>query len=204
MLAGYLEAFAEGVEAPDEETLRMLREQVERLARLSEDVALVTSAEEGRLRLELRGTDVGQVAREAVAQALARHVGSGVEVDVEAEGGLLTQADPDRIGQVLTNLLDNAVRHTPAGGRVSVRAGRDGGDVLVVVTDTGEGIAAEHLPRLFDRFYRVDAARDRRHGGSGIGLSIARAIARAHGGSLEAASPGPGQGATFTLRLPAV
>ena len=185
VLGGYLEAFAEGVEAPDEETVRMLREQVDRLARLSEDVALVTSAEEGRLRLERRETNLADVALEAVAQAQARHAGAGVDVFAEAPDVLAVDADPDRIGQVLTNLLDNAVRHTPAGGRVTVRASRDRDDAVVTVSDTGEGIAAEHLARVFDRFYRVDAA-----------------IARAHSGSLDAASPGPGAGATFTLRVP--
>ena len=180
----------------------MLREQVDRLARLSEDVALVTSAEEGRLRLDRRTTDIARVARDAVTQAQARYADSDVTVVADAPDELTVNADPDRIGQVLTNLLDNAVRHTPAGGRVTVQASRDHDDARVTVTDTGEGIAAEHLPPVFDRFYRVDTARDRRHGGSGIGLSIARAIARAHGGSLEAASPGPGAGATFTLRLP--
>jgi signal transduction histidine kinase len=110
--------------------------------------------------------------------------------------------DPARIGQVLGNLLSNALRHTPSGGRVEVAVTPDGDAVRLQVTDNGDGIAEEHLQRIFERFYRVDAARDREHGGSGVGLAISRAIARAHGGELSAASAGPGKGTTITLSLP--
>ncbi len=103
---------------------------------------------------------------------------------------------------MLANLLDNAARHTPAGGRVEIRAGHEDGEVTVAVSDTGEGITPAQLPRLFERFYRADPAR-RQDRGSGIGLTIARAIARGHDGDVTAASDGPGHGATFTLSLPA-
>ena len=112
-------------------------------------------------------------------------------------------ADRQRIGQVLGNLLSNALRHTPAGGTVSIGASLpDSGHVVIRVADTGEGIGAEQLPHIFERFYRGDTARDRDHGGSGIGLTIAKALAEAHGGTLTADSPGPGRGAVFTLVLP--
>ncbi len=112
-------------------------------------------------------------------------------------------ADPDRLREMLDNLLSNALRHTPAGGVVTIITTTTRADAIdVSVADTGEGIPAEHLPHLFDRFYRVDPARSRSTGGSGIGLTIARALARAHGGDLYAASDGPGRGATFTLTLP--
>jgi len=113
--------------------------------------------------------------------------------------------DPERMGQVLANLLDNALRHTPAGGTVTIAAGtspRTGG-VELVVADSGEGIPAEHLAHVFERFYRVDTARDRIHGGSGIGLAIAKALVEAHGGQLTATSPGVGQGSEFRVLLPA-
>ncbi|MDX5319112.1 MAG: ATP-binding protein, partial [Actinomycetes bacterium] len=114
----------------------------------------------------------------------------------------VVEADGDRLGQVLTNLLENALRHTPAGGRVTVTAGVVGDAVRLEVADTGEGIAPEHLPHVFERFYRVDTARDRAHGGSGVGLAIVRAIMRAHGGTVTATSDGAGRGAVFTLTLP--
>jgi len=105
---------------------------------------------------------------------------------------------------VLGNLLDNALRHTPAGGSVTISAALSPGtgDAELSVADTGEGIPAEHLPHVFERFYRVDTARDRTHGGSGIGLAIAKALVEAHGGQLTATSPGTGQGSTIRILLP--
>lgn len=202
VLGGYLEAIGEGVEQADEETLAVLRDQTARLARLTEDIALVTSVEDGRLRLDLREVGLDEVVHAAVSASTPAFTAAGVTLGSDVADGLRVTVDPDRVGQVLTNLLDNARRHTPGGGRVDVRARRDGDVAVVEVADTGEGIAAEHLPRVFDRFYRVDPARDRASGGSGIGLAIARAIANAHGGALSADSAGPGHGATFTLRLP--
>jgi signal transduction histidine kinase len=110
------------------------------------------------------------------------------------------------MGQVLANLLENALRHTPPGGSVHLAASRPDNDwVELDVTDTGEGIAPEHLPHVFERFYRADPARRRQPGGSGsgIGLTISRALVEAHGGGLSAHSAGPGHGATFSIRLPA-
>jgi signal transduction histidine kinase len=111
-------------------------------------------------------------------------------------------ADRQRLGQVLANLLDNALRHTPRGGRVTVTADTDDGALTITVTDDGEGIPAEHLPHVFDRFYRADTARTREHGGAGIGLAIAKALVEAHQGQVSADSRGPGTGATFTITLP--
>ncbi|GGR98913.1 hypothetical protein GCM10010169_49390 [Micromonospora fulviviridis] len=115
----------------------------------------------------------------------------------------LIDADAERLGQVLGTLLDNALRHTPPAGSVSARATRDDGGVHLGIADTGDGIDARHLPHVFERFYRADTARDREHGGSGIGLAVARAIVVQHGGRISAASEGPGKGATFTVTLPA-
>ena len=110
--------------------------------------------------------------------------------------------DLDRLGQVFANLLDNALRHTPAGGTVRLSAAPTPSGVRFVVADSGEGIDQAHLPHLFERFYRVDAARDRAHGGSGIGLSITRALVHAHGGTVTAHSAGAGHGAEFLIELP--
>lgn len=112
-------------------------------------------------------------------------------------------ADEDRAAQVLVNLIGNALQYTPEGGRVTVTAQPDANQVEIRVHDTGIGIPPEHLPQIFDRFYRVDKSRSRRAGGgSGIGLTIARAIVEAHGGRIEAKSPGEGKGSTFTFTLP--
>ena len=112
------------------------------------------------------------------------------------------QADPDRLREIMDNLLGNALRHTPSGGTVTITTRTRPGEVQIAVTDTGDGIAAAHLSHVFDRFYRADPARSRATGGSGIGLTIARALAQAHGGDLHAASDGIGSGAMFTLILP--
>jgi two-component system sensor histidine kinase BaeS len=204
-LGAYLEAIADGVEHADAATLAMLRDQVGRLSRLSEDIALVTTAEEGRLTMRRTAIAIAQVTTDATAQAAARYSARGVALDVRVTpdaASATVDADADRIAQVLTNLLDNALRHTPDGGAVSVTADRAGSAVRIVVADDGEGIPAEHLPHVFDRFYRVDTARDRAHGGSGVGLSIARVITEAHGGTITAQSDGPGHGAVFTVTLP--
>jgi two-component system, OmpR family, sensor histidine kinase BaeS len=206
-LAAYLEAIAEGVERADAQTLAMLSDQVARLARLSEDIALVTTAEEGRLTMRRSPVVLADIVREVAAQAAARFTASGVDLEVRVSpvaSSVCVDADVDRIAQVFTNLLDNAGRHTPAGGHVQLTVDRLGAVLRVVVADDGQGIPAEHLPHVFDRFYRVDTARDRAHGGSGVGLAIAKAISEAHGGTITAGSEGSGRGAVFTVALPVV
>lgn len=204
VLAAYLEAIADGVEPVDERTIQTMQDQVGRLTRLSADVALVTSAQEGRLTLARHPIDLDDVVRDAVSHAADRLSEHGLSLDLSSAPGLVVNADRDRIGQVFTNVLENARQHTPPGGAVHVRATSEGDVVQVTVRDSGEGIAAQYLPLVFDRFFRVDAARDRGHGGSGIGLSIARAVVNSHGGTLVATSDGLGTGATFTLTLPRV
>jgi signal transduction histidine kinase len=204
-LDAYLEAIQDGFEQADTTTLLMMREQVGRLARLAEDISLVTTAEEGRLSMRREPVEVGQVVTAAVTQASGRYAAEGVDLTVRAPDdarGTVLVADADRLGQLLTNLLDNALRHTPAGGRVEVAADRAGDVVRLRVADTGTGIAAEHLSHVFERFYRADSARDRAHGGSGVGLAIVRSIARAHGGRVTVESEGVGRGAVFTVELP--
>ncbi|WP_324649971.1 HAMP domain-containing sensor histidine kinase [Georgenia sp. H159] len=204
-LDGYLEGMSDGVVRADERTVGMLREQVGRLARLAEDIGLVTAAGEGRLSMHLRPVRVGEVLDGALAEAGSRFADTGVDLRLVAPGQVrraVLTADRDRLGQVLTNLLDNALRHTPRGGRVEVGAHLEQDRVYLRVEDTGSGIAQEHLTHVFERFYRADAARDRAHGGSGIGLAIVRSIVHAHGGTVTAASPGVGEGAVFTVVLP--
>jgi signal transduction histidine kinase len=202
-LDGYLEGLEDGVAAWDTDTAEMLRAQTRRLTRLAEDITAVSKAEERQLDLRPVTTAAGQLVDAAVAAAADRYARHGVHLTTDVVPGLPTvTVDPDRIGQVLGNLLDNALRHTPRGGQVRLRAFGTAGEVSLEVADSGPGIPPEHLPHVFERFYRVDAARDRKHGGSGVGLAIAKALVEAHGGRINAHST-PRFGATFTLTLPA-
>jgi signal transduction histidine kinase len=201
---GYLEAIEDGVAAADEPTVALLRQQTGRLARLASDIGAVSRAEEGQLPLARRRLDPVGLVQTAVATAGPQFETKGVGLTVRAERGApLVDGDPDRLGQVLANLLGNALRLTPAGGCVEVHVAPANRGAEIAVADTGAGIAPEHLAHVFERFYRVDTARDRAHGGSGIGLAISQALVQAHGGRVSVDSPGAGKGATFTVWLPA-
>lgn len=201
---GYLEGIEDGVAAADEPTLDLLRQQTRRLARLAGDIGAVSRVEEGQLALARRRLDPIQLVETAVATAAPQFQAEGVALAVHGDTEAPAVAgDPDRLGQVLANLLGNALRLTPSGGRVDVHVVSTNRGAEIAVADTGVGIAPEHLPHVFERFYRVDTARDRAHGGSGIGLAISRALVQAHGGRIGAESPGAGQGATFRVWLPA-
>ena len=199
-LEAYLEALEDGVATLDGATVELLRAQTRRLARLSQDISAVSWAEEGQVRLDLISIRPETVVRAALDAAAEAYQAKGVALVADIADAL----DRERIGQVLANLLNNALRHTAAGGTVTISANRSGatGGVQISVSDTGDGIPTEHLAHVFERFYRVDAARDRAHGGSGIGLAIAKALAEAHGGQLTVTSSGAGQGSTFRVILP--
>jgi two-component system sensor histidine kinase BaeS len=203
-LEAYLEALEDGVATLDPGTAQLLRSQTRRLARLSEDISTVSRAEEGQVQLDTVTVQPELVVAAAVNTAAEAYEAKDVRLVSDIATRLPELAlDPERIGQVLGNLLDNALRHTPAGGTVTVSAAISRtGAVAMSVADTGDGIPAEHLPHVFERFYRVDTARDRTHGGSGIGLAIAKALVEAHGGQLTVTSPGTGQGSTFLILLP--
>ncbi len=201
-IRAHLENLLDGVEQPNRETLGVMLAQSERLGRLVEQLLDLSKLESGEVPLR----------REEVALApLVSRVMSEIEVasadrDVEVSSDLpddlpAIEADPERVHQVIFNLVDNAVRFTPEGGEVRIEAHRHDGAVEVSVADTGVGIPPEALPRLFERFYRVDPARARGDGGTGIGLAIARSVVEAHGGTIRAESE-PGQGSTFTFDLP--
>ncbi len=199
----YLEGLADGVVEPGADTWRLLRHETSRLGRLTEDVTKVSLAEERQLDLRLRRVAARKLLDVAARAAAPAFAAKGVKLEIEpGDGTANVEVDVDRLGEVLANLLANALRHTPTGGTVTLAARRDGGDVLLSVADTGEGLAPDDLDRVFERFYRVDRARSREDGGSGIGLAIARALVEAHGGRLGAESGGPGLGARFVCRLP--
>ena len=202
-LGSFLEGIEDGVIPTTPDTWRTMREQTGRLRRLADDVDAVSRAEERQIDLRLGSLNVGAIIDEAVRAAAAAFGEKGVVLECRGVvAPVRVWADPDRLREILDNLLANALRHTARAGVVTVTATVWAGAVDVAVADTGDGIAREHLLHVFDRFYRVDPARSRSTGGSGIGLTIARALARAHGGDLRAASGGPGRGATFTLTLP--
>lgn len=203
VIDAYLESIEDGVHQLDSTTIGVLRDQTRRLARLSSDVRALTEAERDAALLDVQQVCPADVIAAAVEAFAAPYATKGVELSSDVHPRLPDLwADPQRLDQVLANLLANALRHTPAGGAVRVTAASAGESVMIRVSDDGDGIPAEHLPRLFERFYRVDSARDRAHGGAGIGLAIAKALVEAHDGRISATSPGVGSGATFTVELP--
>jgi histidine kinase len=200
-LDGYMEGLIDGVFAPEPEVLSAASDELRRLRRLADDLSALSRAEEQRLDLKISDTDLAALADTAASRLAPQFSGAGVTLRVEAGPPLPVRADPDRITQVLTNIIGNALTATPEGGRVTVRARANGRQAQVAVSDTGVGLAAADLERVFERFYRAPG-QQRRAPGSGIGLTIARNIARAHGGEITAVSAGPGTGATFSLVLP--
>ena len=204
VLAVYLDGLEDEVVDWNLTTHTVMAEQLTRLTRLVEDIDDVSRAQENRIDLDLAEEDLGEVLHTAAAAAGEAYADKGVGLQVEAVTGTAhVLVDRHRFGQVMDNLLTNALRHTPTGGHVSIRATQQGSrTVLIDVADTGDGLTEDQLAHIFERFYRADIARNRDHGGSGIGLTISRALIEAHDGTLTATSAGPAAGSVFTLRLP--
>jgi len=202
-LDAHLEALEDGVRDLDEATFTVLRSSTQRLVRLAQDINAVSQAEEGKLEIGLVSTDPRDLVEAASRAALDRYRAKGVDLVEDVGATATVSVDRERMGQVFGNLLDNALFHTPQGGTVTLGCrGIDDKWVEFIVRDSGEGIEPEHLAHVFDRFYRADSARGHQRGGSGIGLTITRALVEAQGGGISADSPGRGRGATFTVRLP--
>jgi two-component system CheB/CheR fusion protein len=172
------------------------------LTRLVDDLLDHSRAAAGRLQLEMRPVDLGEALMIAMEAIRPLAEARGVSVKGESSGRLVVTADADRLGQVLWNLLNNAVRFTASGGHIHAKLAHEGNDAVVRIVDTGSGIASEFLPFVFDRFRQYDSARTRRRGGLGLGLAIAKQLVELHGGTIGADSAGLGHGSTFTVRLP--
>ncbi len=209
IIQGNLEAMLDGVLPTSPEEIASLRDETALLGRLVSDLRLLSLAEAGQLKLERAPIDLPVLIRNALVTLRPQAEAGNILLSDELPASMpLSNLDPDRINQVLHNLLANALRYTPAGGTVTVTVRLEGSNARVDISDTGSGIAADDLPYLFDRFYRAEKSRSRSSGGSGIGLTIVRQLVRAHGGEVSVESPilkrpdGSGYGSRFTFTLP--
>jgi signal transduction histidine kinase len=197
VIQGNIEGMRDGVYPADDAHLRALLEETNILARLVEDLRTLALAESGALQLKKEPTDLALLARETVGAFSAQAEAAGVTLTVDAVTDLpWPTLDPGRIRQVLTNLLANALRYTPAGGTVSIRYYQSEAQAILEVQDNGAGIPPEELPHVFERFYKSADS-----GGMGLGLAIARKLVEAHSGTISAEST-PGTGATLRVTLP--
>jgi signal transduction histidine kinase len=202
VIQGTAQGFLDGVIAADATHAGIIRDEASLLNKLITDLRDIALAESGEVRLEKRPADLTDLARQAAGAVQPRAREKGVELEVVAPDGLpLVLVDSDRTLQIVGNLLENALRHAPSGGRVTVGlSGPRDGLLALEVSDTGEGIPPEHLPHVFERFYRADPARPA--GGTGLGLAIVKQLTEAQGGSVSVASE-PGRGSVFTVTFPA-
>lgn len=202
IMQGQLELVQQGVQKPDTQFILSIYDECIRLSRLVGDLHQLSLAEAGVLPLEREETDVAMLLERIVDNFQVEAEDKGVHLSLHVESKDVTaNVDPNRITQVFINLIGNAVRYTPSGREVKVLVAKDAMRVQVMVSDTGAGIAPDHLPSLFDRFYRVDADRNRERGGMGLGLAIAKEFVEAHGGEIQVNST-LGKGTTFTVLFP--
>ena len=200
-LTGYLEAIADGVVQPDEGTISSLRDEAGLLVRLVADLEQISLVDAGRQVLHVRPLRFANVVTSAVAVMQPRAASRGITIVCDAQTPVEVDADPDRLAQVVRNLLENAITHTPAGGVIRVQVASIDDRVVLTVTDSGPGIPEEHLPYIFERFYRADPSRTRATGGAGLGLAIVEQLVRVHGGTVSATN-GEGGGARLMVSLP--
>jgi signal transduction histidine kinase len=204
VMAGYLEALRDGVLPPSPDRFETLYKEALLLRRLVEDLRTLSLADAGELTLNREPVPPRTVLEQAAAAYHHQAGQAQITLAVRAGSSLpMIDVDPDRMAQVLGNLVANALRHTPAGGRVLLEAGQRGNDLWLSVRDTGEGIAPDELPHVFDRFHRGDEARQTHEGESGLGLAIAKSLVELHGGTIAVEST-PGQGTTFSIALTVV
>lgn len=201
---GYLEGIEDGIIRPHDATWLLLRGETARLTRMVNDLQELWRADARQLPLSLTTVDVQTELLAASERFATQAREQGIEIrTVDGPGRLSARADVERLGQIVDNFLSNAIRYSPQGSVVIMSAVRERDEVAISVTDQGPGLTEEQLERVFERFYRADPSRSRALGGSGIGLAIARALAEAMGGRVQARSEGEGRGATFRVVLPA-
>ena len=189
-LQGYLEALRDGVITADRATYESLHEEADRLVRLSHSLDALAEGDAGTSRPAAVELDLAMAIRSALDLAAPAIERAGLTLQTDVPATLPARADPDGVAQVLANLLSNAVRYTPVGGSIAVRAEQRPGDLLVSISNTGEGIPPDELDRVFERFYRVEKSRDRGRGGAGIGLAIVKQLVESGGGRVGAESGG--------------
>ena len=202
VVLGHTEALSEGQLPPDPETFDIIFDETKRLNRLVEDLRTLSLSDAGELHLNQQQISPRELLERAAAARKQEARGSGIQLLIEADENLsAVNVDEDRMTQVLVNLLDNALRYTPAGGQISLTARSAAGSVELIVKDSGPGIPEEDMQHLFERFYRADKSRQREEGGSGLGLAIAKSLVESQGGQIQVESK-PVEGAKFIIRLP--
>jgi histidine kinase len=200
---GYLEGLMDGVLPGDLETYQQIHSEIDRLQRLVNDLQELSRVEAGAIQLQLAPVSPASLIERIQSTFGRQFEDKNIQLQTDVETNLPDiLVDKDRIIQVLTNLVGNALQYTPSGGKVSMQVRREKSEILFSVKDTGIGISAEQLPFIFNRFYRTDKSRNRASGGSGIGLTIAKALVHAHHGKIWAESDGEGKGSTFSFVIP--
>jgi histidine kinase len=202
-IKGYMEGLMDGVLPADPEIYQQVNAEIVRLQRLVNDLQELSRVEAGELQLKPVSVSPASLI-ETIRGNLGRQFEEkGIQLEISVESELPhVLVDKDRMLQVLTNLVGNALQYTPEGGRVSIQAVRERSEIIISISDTGIGISPNHLPLIFNRFYRTDKSRTRASGGSGIGLTIAQALVKAHHGRIWVESGGEGKGSTFSFALP--
>ncbi|MGD8758900.1 MAG: ATP-binding protein [Anaerolineales bacterium] len=202
VIHGHLEGLRDGVLKPSAERFEAMYRETEQLMRLVEDLRTLSLADAGELPLYRNPTSPHELLARAAAAYAPQAEQKGVKIDVHADPALpMIGVDPQRMAQVLSNLMSNALRYTPPGGQIQLRAEATASQLVMKVQDTGTGIPEAELPRIFDRFYQIDTSRQSEGGESGLGLAIAKSIVEAHGGAIQAEST-PGKGTIIRVTLP--
>jgi histidine kinase len=202
-IKGSMEGLVDGVLTPSPDLFLQIQKEADRLNRLVDDLQELSRIESGAYQLQIHPAELGKLVLITTKRLLAEATRKDITLNSRMENLPTVLADEDRIVQVLTNLIANALHYTPEQGEVEILGSVEGNHVQVSVIDNGMGISPEHIPHVFDRFYRVDRSRSRANGGgSGIGLTVSKSLVEAHGGRIWAESPGEGRGSNFTFTLP--